>query len=106
MSSALSSLCPAFSDSPSASPTSIPPLPHAGLTPLLLASLASASIPTAALLIYASEGDNNLPAKFLASALVKLLGLEDVEEWREPRSWAGGLLGEELGRERAGELYG
>jgi hypothetical protein len=27
-------------------------------------------------------------------------------DWRKPRSWERGLMGEELGREREGEMYG
>ena len=64
--------------------------------------------PTSALLMYASEGDNREPARLLASALAKALGLAELSggEWQEPGSWRVGLLGEELGRERVGELYG
>lgn len=43
---------------------------------------------------------------FLADCLVDVLRIENGGKWVKPKSWELGLLGDELGRERGGELYG
>lgn len=119
----LTSLGPSYA--PSSSATKIPLIPHGGLTrPLLEALTFPSALPTSALLIYAAEGDNQAAAFLLADALSEVLGLEVPDatgaeegeegsrqglgrrQWIAPKSWERGLMGEELGRERGGEMYG
>ncbi|KAI5481526.1 proteasome assembly chaperone 2 [Pseudohyphozyma bogoriensis] len=87
----------------------IPPIPSGGLTRKLIDALSplSSTIPISALLIFAAEGSNTDQAKGLATAVAELVGVEkETDTWEEPRSWENGLMGEELGRARVGELYG
>lgn len=130
----LSALTPSFvpaSSSATATATTttikIPLIPHGGLTRSLLETLSPSN--TSALLIYAAEGDNSASAFLLADALAAVLEIKvpqqpsavndeaEVDEaraisqlgkgdWRKPMSWERGLMGEELGREREGEMYG
>ncbi|KAL8278426.1 hypothetical protein RQP46_009116 [Phenoliferia psychrophenolica] len=113
----LSTLAPPYvlpSTSTSSAPSTILPLfPHAGQTRNLfsafLAATPAPAAPVAALLIYASEGDNEQSAEFLAEALVRVVGVQDErkgEGWTRPGSWEVGLMGMEMGRERQGEMFG
>lgn len=85
-------------------------------------------VPIHTLLIYASEGDNALPAEYLAGTIYDLLELRTLDphphphqdpsesgsgkesererRWKKPRSWGRGLMGPELSRERGGEMFG
>lgn len=108
--STLSTLTPPYT---LAAPSSTLPLfPHAGQTRNLLSAFLATPSPVrvAALLIYASEGDNEHSAEFLAEALVRAVGVQaerkDGEGWTRPGSWAIGLMGLEMGRERMGEMFG
>ena len=108
--SALSTLTPPYTLS---NPSTVLPLfPHAGQTRNLLSAFLATSSPAphvAALLIYASEGDNELSAEFLAEALVRVVGVQEEktgESWVRPGSWEVGLMGMEMGRERQGEMFG
>lgn len=104
-------------------PGTVSSIPHGGLTRALLETLDPATStasadkvtgPVAALLVYAAEGDNAALACLTAEALVRALDLDARFEknaeggikWRKPRSWEAGLMGEELGRDRVGEMYG
>ncbi|ORY89038.1 hypothetical protein BCR35DRAFT_252774, partial [Leucosporidium creatinivorum] len=96
----LSALTPSFvaSSSTSTSTTKIPPIPHGGLTRSLLETLSPNN--TSALLIYAAEGDNSASAFLLADALAAVDEAREVSqlgrgEWRKPKSWERGLMGEE-----------
>ncbi|GAA6005065.1 uncharacterized protein JCM10292_005549 [Rhodotorula paludigena] len=141
----LASLCPSYlSSSPSgiSSPgpttssstsSTLPPIPHGGLTRSLMLALAAhaPTSPAAALLIYTSEGAAVDAAHYLASALAAVLGpqlgevrglvpvetqqqklqvegedAEGARRWKEPRSWERGLMGPELGRDAGREMYG
>lgn len=93
----------------------IPLFPHGGLTRRLLETFSTASSsspPVSALLVYAAEGDNADLAFYFADALAELFGdeIEKDEEgkrkWKKPKSWDAGLMGEELGRDRVGEMFG
>ncbi|KAM0754198.1 hypothetical protein T439DRAFT_173500 [Meredithblackwellia eburnea MCA 4105] len=99
--------------SSSAPPTTpIPQFPHGGLTRLVLTSFyqsqPSTTIPIATLIIYASEGDNSSLAEFLAEAVSRTVGLagEGEREWRKPKSWEVGLMGQEMSDEVRGEMFG
>ncbi|TNY17983.1 PAC2 family-domain-containing protein [Rhodotorula diobovata] len=107
---ALQSLAPPYS-SPSPSPTSLPSLPHAGLTRSLLSSLSAPSSPApapapriAALLAYTAEGPSAPLAHELATSLARVLELPLLPGggWTEPLSWERGLMGVELERDGAG----
>lgn len=121
------SFVPASSSATSSATVKIPPIPHGGLTRSLLETLSPSN--TSALLIYAAEGDNSASAFLLADALAAVLEIsvpqqaatandeDEVDEaravsqlgrgaWKKPKSWERGLMGEELGREREGEMYG
>ncbi|KAG7098809.1 hypothetical protein E1B28_000714 [Marasmius oreades] len=75
--------------------TQIPFIPGGGLTRRFLLSLPREwSIYTAAILMFAMDGDNRADAHLLASAVVTVLGLEsNIKEWKEPESWNQGLFG-------------
>lgn len=127
------SFVPASSADAERKASHIPLIPHGGLTRQLLETLSPSTSedlpPVSALLIYAAEGDNSAAAFLLADAVARVLQLEVKEaaapvlsqeeeeysegrlgmkrgDWRKPKSWKTGLMGEELGRERGGEMYG
>lgn len=110
--STLATLTPPYLLSSLPSAAVLPLFPHAGQTRNLLAAFQSSESPVrvAALLIYASEGDNEDSAQFLAEALVRAVGLQadrkDGEGWTRPGSWEIGLMGMEMSRERTGEMFG
>ncbi|KAG6830461.1 hypothetical protein H0H92_000614 [Tricholoma furcatifolium] len=71
----------------------IPFIPGGGLTRRVLASLpAEWTVPTAALLQFVLEGDNQADARLFAAVVAKVLGL-DISDWRQPKSWNVGLFG-------------
>lgn len=73
----------------------IPFIPGGGLTRRILSSLPQQwPTPTAAILHFVVEGDNQADAAVLASAVAHVLGLEQsVKEWVQPGSWKQGLFG-------------
>lgn len=74
--------------------------PGGGLTRRILSSFPQGwPTPTMSLLRFVSEGDNRGDAQFLASVVSKLFdepsaanGASNIE-WKQPRSWNGGLFG-------------
>lgn len=98
-------------------PGTVPGIPHGGLTRALLLECQKpdeVTIGVSALLIYAAEGDNAELAFMSADVLARALAVDTLVEkdeqgrcrWQKPRSWDAGLMGEELGRDRVGEMYG
>jgi proteasome assembly chaperone 2 len=77
------------------SETDIPFIPGGGLTRRILSSLSPGwSLPVAALLQFALEGDNRADAHMLATVVAKILGIDGaVKEWKQPGSWKQGLFG-------------
>ncbi|KAK1236327.1 hypothetical protein PQX77_000443, partial [Marasmius sp. AFHP31] len=73
----------------------IPFVPGGGLTRRFFLSLPKDwSIPTAAILMFAMDGDNRADANLLASAVVTVLGVaSNIKEWKQPDSWNQGLFG-------------
>jgi len=68
-------------------------IPGGGLTRRILSSFpAGWTIPTAGLLQFVLEGDNQADAGLLASVVVKVVG-KDITQWRQPGSWRDGLFG-------------
>jgi len=68
-------------------------IPGGGLTRRILSSFpAGWTIPTASLLQFVLEGDNQADAGLLASVVVKVVG-KDITQWRQPGSWRDGLFG-------------
>lgn len=68
-------------------------IPGGGLTRRILSSFpAGWTIPTACLLQFVLEGDNQADAGLLASVVVKVVG-KDITQWRQPGSWRDGLFG-------------
>ncbi|KAK7472657.1 hypothetical protein VKT23_000770 [Stygiomarasmius scandens] len=69
----------------------VPFIPGAGLTRRLLSSIPKSwSIPTAALLRFALDGDNRDDALSLAAATAEVVGvLPSNVEWKQPKSWTG-----------------
>lgn len=74
---------------------STPFIPGGGLTRHILASIPENwSIPTAAILQFAMEGDNRADANLLATVIAEVLHLDiPSPEWQQPRSWQEGLFG-------------
>jgi len=66
-------------------------IPGAGLTRRLLSSIPKSwSIPTAALLRFALDGDNRDDALSLASVTAEIVGVPPSNvEWKQPKSWTG-----------------
>ena len=73
----------------------VPFIPGGGLTRRFFLSLPKDwSIPTAAILMFAMDGDNRADADLLASAVVTTLGVAStIKEWKQPNSWNQGLFG-------------
>lgn len=69
----------------------IPFIPGGGITRRILSSVPKAwSIPIAALLRFALDGDNRADAYSLASIVVQVVGIDlNSVEWRQPESWDG-----------------
>jgi proteasome assembly chaperone 2 len=68
-------------------------IPGGGLTRRILSSFpAGWTIPTAGLLQFVLEGDNQADAGLLASVVVKVVG-KDITQWKQPGSWRDGLFG-------------
>ncbi|SCV71710.1 BQ2448_3298 [Microbotryum intermedium] len=114
---------------PSTSSKPIPSIPHGGLSRSLLQHLSDSNPvsepitsqdgplpPVGALLVYTAEGENEGLARRLGEVVSSLItGSEEGKEgtgngngvqWKVPKSWRLGLMGDELGRERRGEMYG
>lgn len=74
---------------------STPFIPGGGLTRRILTSIPENwSIPTAAILQFAMEGDNRADANLLATVIAEVLHLDiSSPEWQQPRSWQEGLFG-------------
>jgi hypothetical protein len=71
----------------------IPFIPGGGLTRRILSNVPESwNIPTAALVQFVLEGNNNSDASLMAAVVAKVLSL-DVQEWRAPDSWKQGLFG-------------
>lgn len=91
------------------SSTPYPPfLPSAGLTRRLLSSLQSSPTPHGAIAAWCVEGDNRGDARALASVVLDVLDVRDVE-LTQPKSWTGlfGVTeGWSGGMGRDSELYG
>ncbi|KAJ8514392.1 hypothetical protein ONZ45_g8058 [Pleurotus djamor] len=74
--------------------SAIPFIPGGGLTRRILASIPDgSSIPVAALLQFVQEGDNQGDAHMFASAISKILDVDERMNWRVPDSWKQGLFG-------------
>jgi len=73
----------------------IPFIPGGGLTRRILNSLPDGwSVPTACLLQFVFEGDNQTDANILASIVAKVIGVDDsCLSWKQPSSWREGLFG-------------
>ncbi|KAJ3733559.1 PAC2 family-domain-containing protein [Lentinula guzmanii] len=71
--------------------TQIPFIPGGGITRRMLSSLPKTwSIPFAALLRFALDGDNRADAYSLASIVVQVIGIDlGSVEWKQPESWSG-----------------
>lgn len=69
----------------------IPFIPGGGITRRVLSSLpADWSIPIAALLRFALDGDNRADAYSLASIVVQVVGIDlSSVKWKQPESWEG-----------------
>ncbi|THU95392.1 hypothetical protein K435DRAFT_755914 [Dendrothele bispora CBS 962.96] len=69
----------------------VPFIPGAGLTRRILSSIPKAwSVPTAALLRFALDGDNREDALSFATVTAKIAGIQPTGvEWRQPKSWTG-----------------
>ncbi|SCZ88915.1 BZ3500_MvSof-1268-A1-R1_Chr1-1g00823 [Microbotryum saponariae] len=114
------SVRPYFKASDPSSKKTIPAIPHGGLTRSLLQHLSTsedgASLPTVgALLVYTAEGENEALAKGLGDVVRSLIvgsdgsdlaGTGSGTEWKVPKSWKLGLMGDELGSQRRSEMYG
>ena len=73
----------------------IPFIPGGGLTRRILNSLPDGwSVPTACLLQFVFEGDNQADAIILASVAAKVVGVDgSCNPWKQPSSWREGLFG-------------
>jgi proteasome assembly chaperone 2 len=73
----------------------IPFIPGGGLTRRILNSLPDGwSVPTACLLQFVFEGDNQADANILASVVAKVIGVDGSGiPWKQPSSWREGLFG-------------
>jgi len=73
----------------------IPFIPGGGLTRRILNSLPDGwSVPTACLLQFVFEGDNQADANILASVVAKVIGVDgNCIPWKQPSSWREGLFG-------------
>jgi len=78
----------------------VPLIPGGGLTRRILSSFPQKwSTPILSLLQFAFEGDNRVDAQFLASVVSRLFDTSHTEngtngtEWKQPKSWNGGLFG-------------
>ena len=72
----------------------IPFIPGGGLTRRILNSLPDGwSVPTACLLQFVFEGDNQADANILASVVAKVIGIDGCLPWKQPSSWREGLFG-------------
>lgn len=73
----------------------IPFIPGGGLTRRILNSLPDGwNVPTACLLQFVFEGDNQADANILASAVAKVIGVDgSCLPWKQPSSWREGLFG-------------
>jgi len=71
----------------------IPFIPGGGLTRRILSSIPKGwKVPTACLLQFVLEGDNQADAELLASIVARVLG-RDIAQWKQPTSWRDGLFG-------------
>ncbi|KAF5370560.1 hypothetical protein D9758_001882 [Tetrapyrgos nigripes] len=69
----------------------VPFIPGGGLTRRLLSSTPKSwTIPTAALLRFALDGDNRADAMSLAAITAQIIGISpDGVDWKQPESWTG-----------------
>jgi len=72
-----------------------PFIPGGGLTRRILNSLPDGwNVPTACLLQFVFEGDNQADANILASVVAKVVGIDrSCLQWKQPSSWREGLFG-------------
>lgn len=71
----------------------IPLIPGGGITRRFLSSLPQKwPVPTACILQFVLEGDNQADAEYLANIVAKALKLS-ISQWKRPSSWRVGLFG-------------